>query len=187
MADAKLTQLAVVTTPGSDTLAYGVINPSTTPAERACSYANITYYGGRSDGQVLVYRSSGTAPVWETQHFGVQFGLYEGGSVLTTGQKKYLDVFFPFACEIVSHEIVCDPSGSIVVDLWVDTGANHPPTVADTITASAKPTISSATRATDSTLTGWTKAIAAGKWMRINVDSVTSVTSAVLALKLKRT
>ena len=32
-------------------------------------------------------------------------------------------------------------SGSIVIDVWKDTYANFPPIVADTITASAKPTL----------------------------------------------
>ena len=53
-------------------------------------------------------------------------------------------------------------SGSIVIDVWKDTYANFPPTVADTITASAKPTLSSATKSDDTTLTGWTTAVTAG-------------------------
>jgi len=73
-------------------------------------------------------------------------------------------------------------SGSIVVDIWKDTYANFPPTVADTITASAKPILSAATKSIDTTLTGWTKSISAGDILRYNVDSVTTCTRVVLSL-----
>ena len=110
-----------------------------------------------------------------------------GGSVLTTGSGSNIDIYFPFACEITEVSLFATTSGSLVIDLWVDTYANFPPTVADTITSSAKPTLSSAIKSQDSTLTGWTKAIAAGKTLRINVDSCTTITRATLCLKLKKT
>lgn len=104
-----------------------------------------------------------------------------GGSAITTGVK--LDVFIPNAITLTQATLLADQSGSIVLDLWVDSYANYPPTVADTITASAKPTLSSAIKSQDSTLTGWTTAIAAGSSLRVNVDSATTVTRVVLALK----
>ena len=107
-----------------------------------------------------------------------------GGSAITTGIKGDLTV--PFACNINSATLLADQSGSIVVDVWKDTYGNYPPTVADTITASAKPTISTATKATDSTLTGWTKAIAEGDTLRFNVDSITTVTRVTLSLKVTK-
>jgi predicted GH43/DUF377 family glycosyl hydrolase len=104
-----------------------------------------------------------------------------GGSAITAGVK--LDIYIPTQITINEVTLLADQSGSIVLDLWVDTYANYPPTVADTITASAKPTLSTATKSQDSTLTGWTTAIAAGKTLRVNVDSATTVTRVVLALK----
>jgi hypothetical protein len=73
-------------------------------------------------------------------------------------------------------------SGSIVIDVWKDTYANYPPTVADTITASAKPTLSSATKSDDTTLTGWSKTVTAGDVFGFKVDSVTSLTKVILQL-----
>jgi hypothetical protein len=108
-----------------------------------------------------------------------------GGSALTTGVK--LDVLVPFACTITQATVLADQSGSIVIDIWKDTYANYPPTVADTITASAKPTLSSAIKAQDSTLTGWTTSIAAGDTLRINIDSITTCTRVTLSLKVTRT
>jgi len=117
--------------------------------------------------------------------FVVNYVIDGGGSAITTGVKG--DIYFPFACTINEVTLLADQSGSIVLDLWVDTYANYPPTVADTITASAKPTISSTTKAQDATLTGWTTAVAAGKSMRVNVDSITTCTRVTMALKCTRT
>jgi hypothetical protein len=74
-----------------------------------------------------------------------------------------------------------------VVDIWKDTYTNYPPTVADTITASAKPTLASATKSQDTTLTGWTTTFAAGDTLRFIVDSATTVTRVTLALRVRRT
>jgi hypothetical protein len=43
--------------------------------------------------------------------------------------------------------------------------------VADTIAASAKPTLSSQKNAKDTTLTGWTKSVTQNDFIGINVDS----------------
>lgn len=94
---------------------------------------------------------------------------------------------FPYAGTITKWSLLGDVSGSIVLDIWKDTYANFPPTVADTITASAKPTISSDIKAESSTLTGWTTAVDAGDIFIINVDSCTSITRATLMLEITLT
>ncbi|GAI52053.1 unnamed protein product, partial [marine sediment metagenome] len=79
-----------------------------------------------------------------------------------------------------------DISGSIVIDIWKDTYANFPPTDADSITASAPPTISTAQKSQDATLIGWTKTINAGDILAFNVDSCATITRVTLALKIKK-
>lgn|SRR3990167_7743429 len=108
-----------------------------------------------------------------------------GGSVITTGIKGDLEI--PFACTITAVTLLADVSGSIVIDIWKDVYANFPPTVADTITASAKPTISSATKSQDTTLTGWSVGIAQGDILRFNVDSITTCTRVVVSLTVVKT
>jgi hypothetical protein len=115
----------------------------------------------------------------------VTFIIDGGGSAITTGIKGDLEI--PFACTINRVTMLADQSGSIVVDLWKDTYANFAPTVADTITAAAKPTISTATKSQDSTLTGWTTAIAAGDTLRFNVDSITTIQRVTISLKVTKT
>lgn len=98
-----------------------------------------------------------------------------------------LDVVVPFGCTITEVTLLADASGDIVIDIWKDTYANFPPTDADTITASAPPTLSSAAKSQDSTLSGWTTTITAGDVLRFNVDSVATVTRVTLCLKVTRT
>ena len=112
------------------------------------------------------------------------FVIDGGGSAITTGIKG--DLLVPFAGTITKWGIFADQTGSIVFDLWKDTFANYPPTVADSITGSAKPTLTNATMAQSSTLTGWTTAIAADDILRINVDSAATVTRVTFVLHLVR-
>jgi hypothetical protein len=115
---------------------------------------------------------------------GIEFIIDGGGAVITTGVKADFEV--PFACTIISNRLFADQSGSIVIDIWKDTYANYPPVVGDSITASAKPTISSATKSEDSTLTGWTTALAKGDIIRFNVDSAATITRVTLSLTVRR-
>ena len=78
---------------------------------------------------------------------------------------------------------LADVSGSAVVDIWKDTYANYPPLNADSITASAVPTISTAVKSQDATLTGWTTSIVAGDILAFNVDSVTTIKQLTVSLK----
>jgi len=107
-----------------------------------------------------------------------------GGGVITTGVKGDLSV--PFDCTINSVELLADQSGSITIDIWKDTYGNYPPTDADSITASAIPTISSAIKSQDGTLTGWTTAVSAGDILSFNVDSCTTITRCTLTLKVTK-
>jgi hypothetical protein len=108
-----------------------------------------------------------------------------GGSAVTTGVKADLEI--PFACTIERWTLLADQAGSAVVNVWKDTYSNFPPTVADKITASDPPTLSSAAKAQSSALTGWTTAVAAGDILRFNVDSVATVTRLTLSLKVRKT
>ncbi len=107
-----------------------------------------------------------------------------GGSTITTGLKGFAVI--PYDCVIQSVTLVADASGSAVIDIWKDTYANFPPTIADTITASALPTLSSAQSSQDTTLTGWTTSIPAGSVLGFNVNSATTVARITLTLKVTK-
>ena len=108
-----------------------------------------------------------------------------GGSAVTTGIKGYVN--FPYAGTIISATLVSDVTGSCVIDVWkLAFNASALPTVANTITASAKPTLSSAVGVTDSTLTGWTTSVSAGDTFAFKVDSASTITKATLTLKIRK-
>jgi|SRR5262245_20874156 len=111
----------------------------------------------------------------------INFIMDGGGQAISTGLKGFLEV--PAAMTINRWTLLADVSGSIVVDVWRDTYANAPPTVADVITASAKPTISGANKAQSSTLTGWNTSLAAGDILAFNVNSVSTITRCTISLK----
>ena len=138
-----------------------------------------------SDRVVIAVWVDGTPPTGIEKIAAIEFIIDGMGAVITTGQKGHLEI--PFACTINRVTTLADASGSIVVDIWKDTYANFPPTVADTICASAKPTLSSAQKAQDSTLTGWTTSISAGDILAYNVDSAATVKRVLISLKVTKT
>lgn len=106
-----------------------------------------------------------------------------------TGIKVYLEI--PFACTINRATLLGNAaSGSAVVNIYKCTYANFDvtthPVVGDKITASAPPTISAAAKSQDSTLTGWTTAIAAGDILALTLDSIATFTAVTLSLKVTR-
>lgn len=110
--------------------------------------------------------------------------LNGGGSAIPVSSQG--DIVIPFAGTITGVTLLADVSGSIVIDIWKDTYANYPPTIADTITASALPTISSAIKSQDTTLTGWTTSVTAGDVIRFNVNSCSTITRCNIILSITR-
>ena len=100
----------------------------------------------------------------------------------STGVKGYVAI--PFDCTIDSWYIIADQAGSIVIDVWKDSGAL--PTVANTIAGTEKPTLSSATVASDVDLTSWGKDTTAGDVVGFNVDSADTVERVTLTIKYKQ-
>jgi hypothetical protein len=112
-----------------------------------------------------------------------------GGSVIPTGSKGYL--YIPYPCTINAATMIADRTGSIVVDVWkctyaeFDSGTTHP-VAADKITASAPPTITSDTKSTDTSLTGWTTSVSEGDILAFNVTSATAITRVTLILTVTK-
>lgn len=97
-----------------------------------------------------------------------------------------VDVYIPFAGTIVGVALLTiGGPGSCVVDIWKDSYANFPPTDADSITAATPPTITTASKYIDTTLTDWTTAIAAGDIIRFNLDSTSNFTSIFVILLIQ--
>lgn len=120
---------------------------------------------------------------------GINFVIDGIGAEISPGIQGYIQV--PFDCTINSATLLADQTGSIEVDIFKSTYSAFDPTThpasGDKITASAPPTITTAKKATDSTLTGWTTTVAAGDVLAVNVNSVTDIQRCTLILKVTRT
>ncbi len=148
----------------------------------ALAIAGAANYG--TQGQSLI-SSGNAAPAWVDQTVSISFTMSGSGATIPAGIQG--DLVIPFACVIEQWTLLSNISGSIVVDIWKDTYVNAPPTAADSITGTAKPTISVSTKGQSSTLTGWTTAINANDILRFNVDSSSTLTIATLSLKVRKT
>jgi hypothetical protein len=148
---------------------------------RQASYADNTLYP-------LMASGAGNASSIANVPFTLSWLVNDGtATAIATGVKPG-DVSLHYAYTITGWEILADVSGAIEFDIWKDTYGNYPPTVADTIVASAPPKITaSATKAQSNTLTGWTTSVGATSTLRINVNSCTTITSATLILFCTRT
>jgi hypothetical protein len=105
-----------------------------------------------------------------------------GGSALAAGSA--VDIVAPFTGTITSWTMLPDQSGSAVVDIATDTYAGYP--TFTSIVAAAPPTLATAAKATDSTLTGWTIAVTAGDLLRFTLSSASTVTRLLCVVAYSR-
>lgn len=124
-------------------------------------------------------RDDGT---WQTVSAGVPSAtiipwvpLSGNGSAITTG-SKFIVAYGEFAGTITGVYAYTDRTTTTTLDIWktthadYDAGATHPVN-GDSITAAAPVAISSATKYSDTTLTGWTTSFSKGDIFWINVDA----------------
>ena len=105
------------------------------------------------------------------------------GGVISIGQKGYIKI--PYAGTITGWTIIGKPNGSCVFDVWKLAGGTLP-TVANTITAAAKPTLTTAAIATSTTLTGWTTSVQVDDIVGFNLDSASTCTWAILEINITK-
>lgn len=109
------------------------------------------------------------------------------GSVLTTGAPSQARIPDLKAMTITSWTLVADQSGSVVIDVWKSTYSSYPPVVGGSIAGTEKPTLSSADKNQDTSLSTWSTSIADGDCLIFNIDSVTTIEKCVLTIKGTRT
>jgi hypothetical protein len=105
-----------------------------------------------------------------------------GASTPTTGSKAFLQI--PFDGTITGWTLIADVSGSASITVKKGTFSAFPTN--SSIVASAPPTLSSAQKATSTTLTGWTTAVAAGDVLEFVLTSATTVKRLILELQITR-
>lgn len=171
-------------TPSTISLTNGTGLPLTTGVTGNLPVTNLN--SGTSASNTTFWRGDGT---WATPAGGSTPGVhmeFDGAGVpLAPGASTWKEVKTGFT--ITRATLLAMQSGSVVIDLYKctyaqwDAGVTHP-VAGDKITASAPPTISSATKSQDSTLTGWTTTVDAGDILYGIVISATTITHVSLDL-----
>lgn len=109
-----------------------------------------------------------------------------GGAVLTAGTKVRLRI--PYAGTIQRVTMLADQSGSAVVDIKkVAYGSYTGAGSGTSIVASAPPTITTAVKSQDATMTGWTLTVAANDVLEFSITSATTIQQLEVSLEIKRT
>jgi hypothetical protein len=131
--------------------------------------------------------SSSVPSVWVSDDAGqtgtLAFAFGGVGEALEAGDSIYAQIDYPF--EIIGWTILAAPSGSVAFRVRAGTYADWPLDSGDNIVASAPPSITTATKGTSTTLTGWTTAFPAGTTIEVAIDSATTVTAASLMLAIR--
>ena len=173
----------------TDAAVAGAVSASHARLHSATSASDHSAATGADKGKYL-HNDSGTGVVdWQAapapptlyDSFGV---VIDGGTAVpTTGSKGFRVV--PYACTITGWEILADAAGDAVVDVKKSTYAAFPTTA--TIAGAEKPTLSTAQKNQDLTLTTWTVALAAGDILEFNLDSVATCKRVTVTLFVTRT
>jgi len=108
---------------------------------------------------------------------------------IRVGNRGWVEV--PFPATITYVRMLSDQVCNVVVDIWKTTFASYPPSAANSICASMKPTISgSSIKAELGTLqypmTGWTTSVDSGDILWFHVDSNDVSTLLTISMTLAR-
>lgn len=174
---------------GTPNLTYGTSAAAGSTDEVIRRDATLAVFDGTVPTTIAFGDSAATGSAGKSARRDHKHGfptLYGGFDVVLYGPAvdDVVDIEVPFAMTVTLWTVMLTGTGSIVLDIWKQAGiGSFPPTDADSITASAPPTVSSAQAAQSSTLTGWTTSLARGDVLRIHVDSVSSVDQATLSIR----
>ena len=177
--DATNTDAAVA---GAVSASHARLHSATSASDHsAATGADKGKYLHNDSGSGVIDWTAAPAPPTLYECLGV---VIDGGTVSpTTGSKGFRVI--PFACTITGWEILADASGDAVVDVKKSTYAVFPTTA--TIAGAEKPTLSTAQKNQDLTLTTWTTALAAGDILEFNLDSVATCKRVTVTLFVTRT
>lgn len=114
----------------------------------------------------------------------IVFEFDGGGIPIGVGQEA--SVYLPFNGTVHSVTLLGDQTGSVTIDLRKGSYDDFPLDSGDSICAAAKPSLTSAVKNKDETLTGWTTTIATGEVLVGVVESVSAVNKVTLNVNVER-
>lgn len=185
-----------VATSGTSGWATSAANSHTLNSNNASFYLDRTNHTGvqvastisNFNTTVLSLAQSGTSGFASNANFAyktaktLNFSIRSSdGNPITTGLKGYM--LIPYGCTIRKWNIRAYPSATVTIDIWKRSQL-HPTSSSFSITASAKPSVTSNEYATSSTLTGWTTTASEGDILAFNVDANNNATEIELVIQI---
>ncbi len=163
--------------PGSNIITGSTANNPTINLVASPSINNLTVSGTSTITTLSATTISATTYYGIPDVFGVT--IDGGGGILKTGITGYR--VMSTSGIINGWNLVTSLTGNIVFDIWKISGGTLP-TIANTITASAKPTLTGALFSASTAVSTWNKNFAINDIFAFNIQSVTGVTWAALQL-----
>ncbi len=114
----------------------------------------------------------------------IVFGWTGGNTIINPPQ--YIDISLPEAGVLTGWRILAETATTVSIDVWKDTYANYPPTVADSICHSSFITLAGAVKNEDTSITAWDKTITAGDTMRLALTDNTLATRIIVVMTYTR-
>lgn len=97
------------------------------------------------------------------------------------------DFIVPWDATITGWTILCPETVTAQIDVLVDSLANFPPNIGDSITGGNPPSITGTQTEQDTTLTGWSTGLVSGTVVRFVLSSVSAVSRLTLILTVEKT
>lgn len=172
----------------------GILNIATTLNLVAGDYVEF-YVNQNSGGSVNVVATEQISQMWMAQVGTVYVPRIPCGCTFTR-RGSILQIpamnglwYAPRKSVIKGVTLMTEGSsiGSCQIDIWKAAIGSYPPTVANSIVASAPPFIVAGTKYVDTVLTGWTTALAAGDALKFNLVSNSLFTQIAVLLWVEET
>jgi hypothetical protein len=101
----------------------------------------------------------------------IEFTINGNGTAIAAGAAG--SKIIPYNCTITGWEVISASSGNLVVTVNKSTTTSPTAPSWSAVSGSEKPTLSSAARNTDTSLTTWTTSVSAGNQIQVSIDSAT--------------
>jgi hypothetical protein len=146
--------------------------------------AGVPVWATVEDGEDGMWGPPGAAGIAAAAKTVVRGAVFSGGGAAVTAPTADVSLVIPAAGTIQKVVVLTTGGpGSAVIDIRKTSYATFP--TATSICASALPTLSSATEYSDSTLTGWTTALAANDILLFHLTSTLTFTSISVSLYIQ--
>lgn len=140
------------------------------------------------DSHLPVYRDTASGKVYVWDGSAWQAAVPQGGSIVAGWSSQSAlpsglvqDVYVRSSGTITAWTLIADATGSASVAISKCAYSGYDGSLSS-IVASAPPTLSSAVKATSSTLTGWTTSVTAGDVLRFTLSSASGLDRLVIVL-----